>query len=83
MLKSWRAARRDRDELAVILAIGMLRPSRAGGYPISRLARLGPARTYAILAGLEASGRVVSEWSAGPKPRRRVYRVVNAAVTDG
>lgn len=76
MLRAWRAERRADEERRVVDAIGMLRPSRAGGYPISRLARLSLVRTYAALERLQTAGRVTSEWTAGPKPRIRVYRVV-------
>lgn len=75
----WRENRQRRDEKAVLAAIGMLRPSRASGYPISRLAHIGVARAYPALARLENSGRVVSEWAEGSKPRRRVYRAVSTA----
>lgn len=77
-LQKWFAARDRAEEQAVIKAIGMLRPSQASGYPISRLANMGSGKVYVVLARLEASGRVRSEWVDGPRPRRRVYRVGEA-----
>ncbi len=73
----WRKARHRRDEAAVLVAIGMLRPSQAHGWPIIRLASLSPGRTYVALARLERTGLVASDWeSPGPvrgmAPRRRL-----------
>lgn len=78
MLRGWIAKRRSADEHRVIVAIGMLRPSRVSVYAISRLAHVPFARTYAALERLETAGRVTAEWSPGPPPRRRIYRVVRA-----
>ena len=79
MLRAWIANRRSEDEQRVLTAIGMLRPSRAGWYPISRLAHLGVVRTGRALERLEAAGRVTSCWSPGTAlQRRRVYRIVRA-----
>lgn len=80
LFRRWSADRRRADEQAVVNAIRMLRPSRASGWPISRLAGIGVGRTYPALARLEASGVLVSEWSEGPRPRRRVYRLASAQV---
>lgn len=68
--------RRREQQTRVIQAIDWLRPECASGYRIACLARVGVGRTYAILAHLEATGVVRSEWVAGPYPRRRVYAVV-------
>lgn len=67
----------ERDTVAVVRAIRMLRPSQASGWPISRLAHIGVGRTYVVLVRLEDSGRVVSSWADGPPPRRRLYRLVS------
>lgn len=80
-LQKWFAARDLANEQAVIRAIGMLRPSQASGVPIGRLAGMGPGKVHVVLARLEGSGRVVSDWVDGPFPRRRVYRVVDAEVS--
>lgn len=69
------AARQLRDDNAVLDAIRMLRPSRAYGFPIARLARLSPSRTNVALARLEEAGQVTSDWADGPWPRRRLYKV--------
>lgn len=79
-IQQWRADRRVAQEQAVIRAIGMLRPSQAGGYPIHRLAHIGVGQTYVVLARLEGAGRITSEWADMEPPRRRVYRVVRAEV---
>lgn len=78
-LQRWFADRDRAEEQAVIRAIGMLRPSQASAYPpIGRLAGLGPGKVHVVLARLEGSGRVTSDWADGPHPRRRLYRVVSA-----
>jgi DNA-binding PadR family transcriptional regulator len=79
-LKARRAARRADDERRVLAAIAMLRPSQASGYPISRLAHMGVGKVYAVLARLERSGRVASDWADGPYPRRRLYRATQVGV---
>lgn len=61
-------------------AIAMLRPSQASGYPISRLADLGPGQTHVVLARLEGRGVLTSQWADGPHPQRRLYRVAKAEV---
>lgn len=79
-LNDWRTKRHAADEQKVLRALGMLRPSNASGWPICRLAQMGPGRTYPALARLEARGAVTSDWTDGPDPRRRIYRVVTSGV---
>jgi hypothetical protein len=74
------ARRRFEREQRVIAAIGQLRPEFATLGRIARLAYLGPGSVVGILARLEGSGEVVSDWADGPYPRRRVYSVVKSAV---
>lgn len=71
----WRKDRRRADEQRVLDAIGQLRPSKASGFPIMRLAGLGAARTYAALARLESRGQISGQWEPGEAPRRRLYKV--------
>jgi predicted Rossmann fold nucleotide-binding protein DprA/Smf involved in DNA uptake len=69
-------ARRQSDqELRVQHAIRDLQPDAATAARIARLATVGIAAIYPILARLEERGEITSEWADGPEPRRRVYRV--------
>lgn len=79
-LHDWRTKRRREDERKVLNALGMLRPSRASAWPISRLALMNMNQAFVVLARLEGRGTVTSEWVEGPHPRRHVYRVAKAEV---
>lgn len=82
-----RALRLRNDEDRVLAAIRMLRPSQAGVYPIYRLARISPGRTYVALARLEKAGRLVAVWEpqsgvAEFRPRRRLYRIPGSHLVE-
>ena len=78
-LTRWLDERRRDEEQRVLDALGMLRPSKSFGLPIIRLARLGPGRTYVVLARLETAGLITSGWADMPPPRRRLYRLAKEA----
>lgn len=71
-----RTARREDDRLAVLTAMGMLRPECASVRAIGRLAYLNEDRTRAALSSLERAGMVAGEWVGDRHPRIRLYRVV-------
>jgi hypothetical protein len=80
-LKRFMAERRIDDEEKVVAAIGKLRPSQASAPTISRLAHIRLRKVYGVLTRLERAGRIAGDWTEGPQPRRRIYRVVKSAVT--
>ena len=72
----WLRRRRAREEAAVLAALFTYEPPMSSVIPLATDTGIGMARTYVVLARLEAQGRVMSQWSSVSAPRRRLYRAV-------
>lgn len=61
------------------MVIGALTEGELPGYTLRKRTHLRAGRLYPALARLEGTGRIKSDWQDGPYPRRRLYRLAEAA----
>jgi DNA-binding PadR family transcriptional regulator len=70
----WIERRRQRAQLAIIGALHQ--EHELAGWPLMQRTGLSAGRLYVALSALEQDGKITSRWQDGPRPRRRLYRLV-------